>query len=181
MLTLLLLSTFYWRITYIQKHVQLRRVHIYELSKSRYIQDAGIQIKRQNLTNTSRAHLTPFPFTTLSPSWPRLAQISLAYFCSLFINGITLYVLFCFICSTLYLTISSSSVCWQSFNNWLIAGSQHEVSDQSWEVSGSSQLQHNTELIHPYCCRFILMIIVPQKLWYLIICANYVIVKKTEI
>lgn len=55
------------------------------------------------------------------------------------------------------------AVCWQSFNNWLIAGSQHEVSDQSWEVSGSSQLQHNTELIHPYCCRFILMIIVPQS------------------
>lgn len=27
------------------------------------------------------------------------------------------------------------AVFWQSFNNWVIAGSQHEVTDQSREVS----------------------------------------------
>ena len=141
MLTSLLLSTFYWRITYIQKSVQLGRVCIYEFSTSVYIQDSSIQTKQENLTNTSRAHLTPLPFTALPPSWLLQAQISLAYFCCVYKWNHIVCSVFLHLLNILFEKFIQQHFGQVLTTNWLQAPSMYSlIRVGKW--TGTSQLPH---------------------------------------
>ena len=134
LLTLLLLSTFYWRRTYIQKHVQFKEyifMNFQKVDTSKMpASKSGNEISQTPPGSTSHLFHSP-PFLPPHHNKHRLVWIILVVHLSMAPH--------CMYCFALFSQNSiweiHSAACWQSFNNWLIAGSQHEVADQSWEVS----------------------------------------------